>query len=57
MIIGIRDKVAPMVQKGMTVEQVIAAKVTADYEARVPSPGTTGDRFVGQVYAEVAATR
>ena len=30
LIIGVRDKVAPMVKKGMTAEQVAAAKPTAD---------------------------
>jgi len=54
---GVRDKIAPMVKKGMTVEQVIAAKPTSDYDAKVPGIGTTGERFIGQVYAEVSAPR
>jgi cyclase len=53
MIIAIRDKIAPMVSQGKTLEQVIAAKPTADYDAKVPGVGTTADRFVGQVYAEL----
>ena len=57
MIMAIRDKVAPMVQKSMTVEQVTAAKPTAEYDARVPGVGTTGDRFVGQLYAELKGTK
>jgi cyclase len=52
-IIGVRDKIAPMVKKGMTVEQVIAAKPTSDYDAKVQGIGTTGERFVGQLYAEL----
>lgn len=55
LIIAIRDKVAPMVQKGMTVEQVTSAKPLADFEGKVQGAGTTGDRFVGQVYAELKA--
>jgi glyoxylase-like metal-dependent hydrolase (beta-lactamase superfamily II) len=55
MIITIRDKIAPMVKQGMTVEQVSAAKPTAAYDAKVPGVGTTGDRFVGQLYAELKA--
>jgi cyclase len=55
MIIGIRDKIAPMVKKGLTEDQVRAAKPTADYDAKVPAIGTTGDRFVGQLYAELKA--
>jgi cyclase len=54
---GVRDKIAPMVKKGLTVEQVIAAKPTSDYDAKVPGIGTTGERFIGQVYAEVSAPR
>jgi cyclase len=50
---GVRDKIAPMVKKGMTLEQVMAAKPTSDYDAKVPGIGTTGERFVGQVYAEL----
>jgi cyclase len=53
MIVAIRDKVAPMVKKGLTLEQVSAAKPTADYDTKVPGVGTTGDRFVGQLYAEL----
>jgi cyclase len=53
MIVAIRDKIAPMVKKGMTAEQVAAAKPTSDYDAKVPGVGTTGERFVGQLYAEL----
>ena len=31
----------------------VAAKPTADFDAKVQQPGTTGDRFVGQLYAEL----
>jgi glyoxylase-like metal-dependent hydrolase (beta-lactamase superfamily II) len=57
MIIAVRDKIAPMVQRGMTVEQVTAAKPTSDYDAKVPGVGTTADRFVGQLYAEIKGGR
>jgi glyoxylase-like metal-dependent hydrolase (beta-lactamase superfamily II) len=53
MIVAVRDKIAPMVKKGMTVEQVTAAKPTADFDTKVSGIGTTGDRFVGQLYAEL----
>jgi len=53
MIIALRDKVAPLVQQGKTLEEVVASKPTSAYDARVPMPGTTGDRFVGQLYAEL----
>jgi cyclase len=53
MIVAIRDKVAGLVRQKMTLEQVVAAKPTADYDAKVPGVGTTGERFVGQLYAEL----
>lgn len=57
LLVALRDKLAPMVAQGMTVEQVIAAKPTADFDAKVQGPGTTGDRFIGQLYAELKAGR
>src|SRR5436190_16941007 len=53
MVIAVRDKVAALVKEGKTQEQVVAAKPTADFDAKVQQPGTTGDRFVGQLYAEL----
>ena len=53
MIIAIRDRVAGLVQQGKTQAEVIAAKPTADYDGKVPGVGTTGDRFLGQLYAEL----
>jgi glyoxylase-like metal-dependent hydrolase (beta-lactamase superfamily II) len=53
MVVAVRDKVAALVREGKTQEQVVAAKPTADFDAKVQQPGTTGDRFVGQLYAEL----
>jgi hypothetical protein len=36
---------------------VTAAKPAKDYDAKVPEVGTTDDRFVGQLYAELTAAR
>ena len=57
MILAIRDKIAPMVQQGKTVEDVIAAKPTAEYDARVPTAATTSERFIRQVYTELKTPR
>jgi glyoxylase-like metal-dependent hydrolase (beta-lactamase superfamily II) len=57
MAIAIRDKVAALVRQGKTQEEVLAAKPTSEYDARVPQPGQTADRFVGQLYAEIKGTR
>jgi len=58
MIMALRDRVAPMVTQGKTVEEVTAAKLTTDYDARLPgATAPTADRFVGQLYAELKGTR
>ena len=57
MMIALRDKVAPLVKQGQTQEQVVAAKLTAEFDSKVPQPGTTGDRFIGQLYAELQGAK
>jgi glyoxylase-like metal-dependent hydrolase (beta-lactamase superfamily II) len=57
LILALRDRVAKMVDQGMTLEQVQAAKPTSDYDAKVQQAGTTGDRFIGQLYAELKASK
>jgi cyclase len=53
---AISDEILLMVQEGMTVEEVLAKKVTAKFDSKVPGAGTTGERFVGQVYGELKGT-
>jgi cyclase len=57
MVMAIRDRVAKMVQQGATLEQISASKPTSDYDTKVQQPGTTAERFVGQLYAELKGTR
>ena len=61
MIMAIRDRVAALVKQGKSADEVLAAHVTSDYDAKVPlAPGATdkfADRFVGQVYAEIKGTK
>ena len=57
MIVAVRDRVAKLVAQGQTQEQVVAAKVLADYDSKVDQAGTTGDRFIGQLYAELKGTK
>jgi cyclase len=57
MIQTLRDRVAKLIQEGKTSEQAVASHPTADYDSKVPGVGTTADRFVGQLYAELAASR
>jgi len=57
MILAIRDKIELMVKQGKTVEEVIASKPTADYDAKVPTAATTSERFIRQVYTELKTPR
>jgi glyoxylase-like metal-dependent hydrolase (beta-lactamase superfamily II) len=61
MILALRDRVAQLAQQGKTAEEVVAAHPTSDFDAKVPmAPGSTdrfGDRFVGQLYAELKGTK
>jgi glyoxylase-like metal-dependent hydrolase (beta-lactamase superfamily II) len=53
MIVAVRDKVAQLMEQGKSEQEVIAAHPTADFDSKVSQPGTTADRFVGQLYAEM----
>jgi cyclase len=57
MVVAIRDRVAALVRQGKTQEDVLAAKPTSEYDARVPQAAQTSDRFVGQLFAEIKAAR
>jgi glyoxylase-like metal-dependent hydrolase (beta-lactamase superfamily II) len=47
----IRDRIQDMVRKGMTLEQVKAARPTLDYDPRYGSaPGWSADQFIEAVY-------
>jgi len=53
----VRDKIAKLVADGKSVEDVIAAKPTAEFDAKVPQGTMTSERFIRQVYTEVKAGR
>lgn len=58
MLLAVRDRVAQMMQQGRTEQEVIAARLTAAYDARVqPANQQNADRFIAQVYAELKAAR
>ena len=58
MMEGVRDKVAPLVRQGKTQEEVVAAKLTADFDSKVTgATPMTADRFVGQLYQELKNAR
>ena len=54
LILTVRDRVTKLVEQGKTLDEVVAAKPTADFDAQ--TPGVTpaqSERFVKWVYAEV----
>jgi len=53
MAMMVRDRVAKLLSEGRTVDQVVAAKPTADFDQRVGNAAQSADRFVQQVYAEL----
>ena len=55
MLLVVRDKVAPMVKQGKTLQEVIAAKPTAEFDAKVTDGASTSERFVTWLYAELKA--
>ena len=53
MILVVRDRVAQMVKQGKTAQEIIAAKPTADYDAKIEQGPQTSERFINQLYAEL----
>jgi cyclase len=50
----VRDRVQEMVKKGMTIQQVKAARPTLDYDGVFASPQWTQDQFLEAVYRNVS---
>jgi glyoxylase-like metal-dependent hydrolase (beta-lactamase superfamily II) len=57
MAVGVRDRVARLIQEGKSLEEAVAARPTADYDERTGNAGQSADRFVGQVYEELAGAK
>jgi cyclase len=59
MILSVQAKVQQMINAGKSEQEVLAAKVTAPYDAKVPGglsragTGTSADRFVSMVYSQL----
>jgi cyclase len=54
MVTIVRDRVAALLDAGMTLEQVQAARPTSDYDGIYDEPGWTGAMFVAAVYRDLA---
>lgn len=65
MILAVQASVQRLIDQGKTEQEVLAAKVTAPFDAKVPGGllpantggGTTADRFVRMVYSQLKAGR
>jgi cyclase len=55
LILSMRDKLDPLVKRGLSVEEVLAAKPTAEYDSKVPQAEQTSEQFVRWLYAEMKA--
>jgi cyclase len=56
MAVTVRDRVQKMMTQGLTMEQIVAAKPTKEFDEKVGNAAMSADRFVGQIYAELRGT-
>ena len=51
LILAARDKIAPLVKQGKTIEEVLESKPTAEFDSRVDGPTPqSAERFVRWLY-------
>jgi cyclase len=60
MMLAVQSRVQQLIAQGKTLQEVLAAKVTTPYDAKVPggllpagAAGTSADRFVSMVYSQL----
>ena len=59
MVLDIQSKVQQLIKQGKSEQEVLAAKPTAAYDAKIPGAlgrvggGTSADRFVRMLYSEL----
>ena len=64
MVVGVSDRVRQMVRSGASLQQVLAAKPTAPFDAKVTggllpagAAGTSADRFVTELYQQLKTAK
>ena len=57
MVTIVRDRIQGMIKKGMTLDQIKAAKPTLDYDTRYDNAGWTKDMFVTAIYQSLTAKK
>jgi len=55
LVLTVRDRVAALVARGATIDEVIAAKPTAEFDAGVPQGPQTSEQFLRWLHAELVA--
>lgn len=55
MVLAVRDRVAALLVEGKTLDEVLAARPTQDFDSKVPNASQRRDGFVTQVYLELKA--
>ncbi len=55
MALTVRDRVVTLVKQGKTADAIVAAKPTADFDARVDPGGTSSERFIRALVADSSA--
>lgn len=53
MILGVRDRVEALLKEGKSPDEVMSSHPTMSYDSQIPQAGTTNERFVGQLVAEL----
>jgi glyoxylase-like metal-dependent hydrolase (beta-lactamase superfamily II) len=57
MVTIIRDRIQDAIKRGLTIEQVKAARLTKDYDPRYDVPSWTKDQFVDAVYRSLTGKK
>jgi glyoxylase-like metal-dependent hydrolase (beta-lactamase superfamily II) len=57
MALSVRDRVAGLIKEGKNVEEVLAAKPTADLDAKVDPGGSSNERFLRALYGNLATPK
>jgi cyclase len=55
LILVVRDKIAALIAQGKTLDEVIASRPTAEFDAQIPQAAQSSERFVKWLYTEVKA--
>jgi glyoxylase-like metal-dependent hydrolase (beta-lactamase superfamily II) len=57
LVLTVRDRVAALASQGKSLDEVLAAKPTASFDAQIPQGTQTAERFIRWLYAEVKASQ